>query len=339
MKRRIEGSRSFTNMFHEDMVHGFVPEGTKELAAEAFSNFESLETVHLPDGLEGIGERAFFGCNRLREISLPASLKHIGRAAFYYCRRLRSLSVPSGIERIADETFLECNLSRIVFSDNLKHIGRLAFAYNNLKEIRIPKTVETLDHGAFYRCKHLIVYDTLQDGLQYAGHNLHPGLATGLPWGGHRVTVLDAATGALKYTFYVAGSLWTPARQEMMELYDGASIDFAHYDALFERVRAAEDRVSIALLRLTHPFELSEAARSTYIDDLHAHAKTALEQVVFDKNYALLKLCSEIGLLTCDNVDYFIHYASERPDNVEIRTFLLNFKNEHCQRGRMDLFL
>lgn len=340
MKKKMQRSRRFSNMFTKDIVHGFVPEGTRAVESEEYANFESMETIHLPDGLESIGERAFFGCINLREISLPQSLTSIGRAAFYYCHQLSFISIPSGIERISDECFLDCNLSRIVFSENLKHIGALSFAYNKLKEIRIPKTIETLDHGSFYRTKHIIVYDTLKDGLQYAMHNLHPGLApAALPWGGHRVTVLSAEDKSEKYSFYVPGSLWTPARQEMISLYDGAMIDFARYDAMYDRIQAAEDKVQVALLRLTYPFELEESARKMYVAALRQYSKKALEKVVFAKDYGLLKLCEEIGLLNCENIDYFIHYASERDENVEIRTFLMNFKHKHCEIKKPDLFL
>lgn len=327
-------------MFDDSVVHGFIPEGIQRIEDEGYSNYESLESIHLPEGLIQIGNRAFFGCHNLREITFPSTLVSIGKAAFYYCHSLTHISLPENIKEISDECFLDCNISRIVFPRNLESIGELAFAYNKLKTIVIPKTVKNLSAGSFYKCKHIYVYENLASGLDVAMHNLHPGLAMGaLPWSAHRVSVLDKDTSDEKYSFFVSGSLWVPARQEFLSLYDGARVDFAKYDSLINKISGALDRVEVALLRVAYPYEIEEKAKINYIKILHENSKLALEKVIFDRNYKMLKLLDNIGIISCDNIDYLIDYACERSNNAEIRTYLLNYKNENCKKESFNLYI
>ena len=52
-----------------------IPEGTVNVAKEAFSGCQSLSSVELPSTLMFIGARAFYGCVSLTEIRLPPGLR------------------------------------------------------------------------------------------------------------------------------------------------------------------------------------------------------------------------------------------------------------------------
>ena len=48
-----------------------LPEGLKRIAANAFYNNTTLETVYLPKSLEYVGENAFWGCLSLKQVFVP----------------------------------------------------------------------------------------------------------------------------------------------------------------------------------------------------------------------------------------------------------------------------
>lgn len=54
------------------------------VAAYAFFDWISLESVILPPTIETIGESAFSDCDRLRYIKLPGTIREIGSLAFLY---------------------------------------------------------------------------------------------------------------------------------------------------------------------------------------------------------------------------------------------------------------
>ncbi len=73
----------------------FVPEGTAEIAANAFVSFffaPSAKWVILPEGLKVIRARAFFGVCELLSISIPSSVETIEAEAFLLCKKLRKVT-------------------------------------------------------------------------------------------------------------------------------------------------------------------------------------------------------------------------------------------------------
>ena len=55
-----------------------------------------------------------------------------------------------------ERAFLKCLIETITLENGLRHIGSYAFEGCNLKEIVIPKTVEFVGMGAFFKNKDLI---------------------------------------------------------------------------------------------------------------------------------------------------------------------------------------
>ena len=78
------------------MKRVIMPEGVKEIGAEAFWMCEQLESINLPESLVTIGEEAFTGCKSLKELRLPAGLQEIGRCAFPWRSGLKTLTIPEG---------------------------------------------------------------------------------------------------------------------------------------------------------------------------------------------------------------------------------------------------
>lgn len=79
---------------------GFIPEGTKVIAKEAFSQCTELTWVIIPDSVTEIEDLAFSDCTNLTDIILPNSLKRIGWCAFAGCTGLTEIKIPNKVETI-----------------------------------------------------------------------------------------------------------------------------------------------------------------------------------------------------------------------------------------------
>lgn len=72
----------------------------------------------------------------------------------YYvsCLPIKTFNIPTTIIRLDGGCFAYCEeLEHITIPENIKHIGRYAFAECGLKELYIPKTVEKIDGNAFFQ--------------------------------------------------------------------------------------------------------------------------------------------------------------------------------------------
>ncbi len=111
-----------------------IPEGVKEIGANAFYNVRSIKTVSLPESLEKIVDGAFISCNQLTEVTLPESLTYLGSAAFYNCTSLKKINIPDGVDKIYDLTFHACE---------------------SLEYITLPENIDLNSWGAFTGCNKL----------------------------------------------------------------------------------------------------------------------------------------------------------------------------------------
>lgn len=165
------GSRAFG--YFVSMEEISIPESVTKIGVSAFNNCELLTKVNLPEGVTNIGQEAFFECRRLIEINIPQSVVNIGNYAFYGCTSLKSIRIPDGVTSIGESTFKYCTnlksikipdgvtsigadafmycrgLSEVELSRRLTFIGMNAFAFCNLRKIRIPSLVTTIEDTAF----------------------------------------------------------------------------------------------------------------------------------------------------------------------------------------------
>lgn len=81
-----------------------VPEGVKQIGAEAFKERGNINKVILPDSLEKIGEAAFAGCSALTEIEGGSQVKKISDRAFAGCP-LSTVHIPAAVEQIGLRAF------------------------------------------------------------------------------------------------------------------------------------------------------------------------------------------------------------------------------------------
>ena len=104
---------------------------TKMIEKNAFSCFQKLKKVVFNDNLETIQEEAFSGCRNLVTIENVNSLKSISPLSFAHCEQLEFDFKNTKIESI----------------------GTFAFADRcAIKNIVLPKTLKSLEYGAFEWC-------------------------------------------------------------------------------------------------------------------------------------------------------------------------------------------
>jgi len=154
-----------------------------ELAAEAFGNCSSIESITFTDTLKIIGNFAFTDCSALSSVHVEESLEKVGSNIFKNCSSLvlnmntyvRYLSsdtspcyilikldeqgyyfdfiCPSDTKIIADDAFKGGRLVRsITLNDSLIYIGRYAFncSFTNTS-INVPDTVQYIGYCAFLK--------------------------------------------------------------------------------------------------------------------------------------------------------------------------------------------
>ena len=100
---------------------GIIPNGTTEIADNAFSWSQELKSITIPTSVTKIGNRAFNECWGLTSITIPNSVTKIGEGAFEGCRRLESITIPKSVTEIGEKAFDECQaLTSIIVAEGNK---------------------------------------------------------------------------------------------------------------------------------------------------------------------------------------------------------------------------
>ena len=104
---------------------------------------EAVTTIVLPSTLLTIGDYAFYGHNRINgRVMIPKQIRTIGENSFYNLG-----SVWGSTSHVTIE-FEE--------PSQLTAIGKDAFAFANIRELKLPESLETIGTGAFSNLTHLI---------------------------------------------------------------------------------------------------------------------------------------------------------------------------------------
>lgn len=143
----IIGPLTFCNCASLESIE--LPETVTALGSNSFSA-TGLKTLILPDGITSIGEYALLGNTQLTTLKLPANLKTLGNNVLNDSA-VTELTIPGGVKIFGQKgagIFAPApNLEKLVFEDGVEQIlGRFNQA-PNLKEIRIPASVTTIDDG------------------------------------------------------------------------------------------------------------------------------------------------------------------------------------------------
>lgn len=134
----------------------FAQNSSLRLIGKNAFNGHSLTALNLPAGLEVIGEQAFQASSGNKylpgELIIPSTVTSIATNAFRNCI-FQTLTFEEGsqLEKINKNVFsgLKIEVVNFATSGNLKIIDANAFSNNNIKEVTIPASVETILSQAF----------------------------------------------------------------------------------------------------------------------------------------------------------------------------------------------
>ena len=131
-------SSSLTNSDGIDLV---IPEGTTEIARNAYKDRTDIKSVTIPNSVTSIGWYAFQGCTNLTSIIIPSSVTSIGSGAFKECTSLVDVTISDGVEEISTQVFMGCtSLESIIIPSSVTEIGTDTFSgCTSLKSIEVAE--------------------------------------------------------------------------------------------------------------------------------------------------------------------------------------------------------
>ena len=143
---------------------GIIPDGTTEIAFQAFKGCNSLQSIEIPDSVTEIGRWAFAHCTSLQSIEIPDSVTQIDGSVFCRCNNLTSIIVSKNNSRYksTNNCILTKDGKKLVLCRNhnipngITEIGRFAFSgCTSLQSIEIPNSVTEIESHAFSCCTSL----------------------------------------------------------------------------------------------------------------------------------------------------------------------------------------
>ena len=160
-----------------------LPNSVKSIGDGAFQYCENLTSVTIPNSVKSIGDGAFQYCENLTSVTIPNSVKSIGFYAFEDCENLTSVTIGDGVKGIGVYAFDGCTSltavhisdiaawCKIKFYDNpLSYAGRLYLNGEEVKDLVIPNSVESIGEDAFLGCTSLTSV-TIGDGVKSIGES------------------------------------------------------------------------------------------------------------------------------------------------------------------------
>lgn len=140
-----------------------------EIGDSAFRNKE-IESVTISEGIIRVGSDAFYNCDNLKSVNIPKSVKEIGIGAnnsFANCDALEEIIIDEENKYyvVENNVLFDKNMTTLLFYFKGKNdvsytvpsgvmtIGEYAFdGCDQLTEIILSGTVDTIEGGAFYGC-------------------------------------------------------------------------------------------------------------------------------------------------------------------------------------------
>ena len=142
----------------ELIVHDGVIDTAFLLRDNDFIKLRSLIThVHLPESITSINSNSFEDFFNLKEINIPSKVTKINSQTFKDASSLEKVYGMNNVTEIAYQAFMGClalkNLD--LSSTKVKNIDCQAFTESGIKNIVLPKTLESIGNRAFYACKNI----------------------------------------------------------------------------------------------------------------------------------------------------------------------------------------
>ena len=231
-----------------------------------------------------IGKYAFSGQRQLESIELPKSVSYIGTHAFYNCRGLKEVHIHGHLTAVEDGAFKNCKKLHHIYMENMQHLDLLL---NNI-------STEVTVHLHLAEAPDLILlfpeYDfTYQEFVQ-------PRLYDLIPFGSGSYFRMSAGVKSINFTEY-----------------DKAFV----YSKLHDQPATS---ITLALYRLLTPYQLSDEAKTKYLDFLREHTKESCRLALDRADTSFIETLLKYGLLDEERISDLIARASaeDKPEAVSI---------------------
>ncbi len=130
--------KSFT--FGEDVEH---------IPTYLCYDMDTLTTIDIPNNVTTIGDYAFSSCSGMTSVTIGKDVNNIGEGAFYGCFSLTKTNYTGDLASWCNIKFDDYSANPISYSHNL-YINN-----QEIKDLVIPNTVDSIHHYAFYGCNAL----------------------------------------------------------------------------------------------------------------------------------------------------------------------------------------
>lgn len=161
----------------------YIPEGVEAIGEFAFSECIFLTDVRLPHTLKKFTYNIFLGCSRINKVTMPLRLQNYGAKIFSSAYKVlytyektvpdviqesgegvaEKKTEPKGATLISDDFTIvngvlekyKGNDKEVVIPENVREIGRNAFAGTNIQKVTLPDSVLIIQNWAFSACSKL----------------------------------------------------------------------------------------------------------------------------------------------------------------------------------------
>lgn len=252
----------------------------------------TVNFLNVPEAIDGvpvtaIAPKAFAARSDVTEIALPGSITTLGGFAFHNCVNLKRITLHNTVTNYSDGVVKGCRAVEEVCV--IADASDEAASYEVVKRM-LADTDVVLQFRFVYEAEAILIFpDYLADARE------------------------DTRARAIHQTIEGAGYAYR-------ECVSRKGIDYAGYDALFDRVRqiapvTAED---IAMNRLMTPYRLYEKSRAQYERFLQERSKELLLRLIRLKDTERIRFLTEAHLLDAAVIDDCLDVAAGQAEIVAL---------------------
>ncbi len=150
------GANAFSECSSLEQVNG--TENITEVGEYAFYFNEKMNFDKFPENIEIVKENAFCRCKKLEIGELNPHIKEIGDMSFAYCSKLTKATIPEDMVSVPYGAFRATGITELILHEGLTKINDYAFFGIMIKELNLPRSVETIGTYGLYSTKLRDVY-------------------------------------------------------------------------------------------------------------------------------------------------------------------------------------